>query len=166
MTSPVVSAFAVQTASQLAGSKRPYEIDVSSLSVEVWQPAVYVAASSLMRPTDVNETGFVYQAAAAGFTALTEPSWPKVAAGTVTDGSVTWTAETPVAAGQDSITSVTWTQVSPPDATVTIASMTNTGLTAKALIGGGTSGNTYEVLVSITMSSGAIYPVQIFVSVL
>jgi len=166
MSSFVVAAFTAQNASQLAGSNRPYEIDVSSLSVEVWQAASFVASAGLMRPTSANETGFVYQAASAGQTGTTEPAWPTIAAGTVTDGSITWTAEAPPASGQDEIASVAWTQVSPPDAALTITSETNTDFTARALIGGGTSGNTYEVLCKITMASGAIYPVQIYVQVL
>lgn len=148
---------------QFAGQALPYIIDVGSVAVNAWSANSFIAANALLRPTNGNETGFLYQTAAAGQTGPLEPAWATT--GTVKDGSLTWTPLTPPAAGEDSISSVTWTQVNPPDGTLTIASQSNTTLTATAKLGGGTSGQIYTVIVKITMASGAIYVVEIVLAI-
>lgn len=163
---PLIAPLGVPVAlSQQAGSNLPRVIDVSSLSVAAWQSGAAVAASGLLRPTSTHETGFVYVASAAGQTGPLEPAWPTTVGGTVTDGSITWTAAAPPATGQDTVSSATWTQVSPPDATLMITGQATTALTASAKVGGGTSGNPYTINVAITMASGVIYPVQLILQV-
>jgi hypothetical protein len=152
---------------QLASQNLPYVIDVGQVAVAGWNAGASITADALVRPTTANQTGFVYQAGATtGQTGELEPAWPKTAGGTVIDGSVTWTAIAPPAAGEDSIASAVWSQASPPDALLTIALMATTALTASAYIGGGTSGNIYLVNAIITMHSGAIFRVAIYVSIL
>jgi hypothetical protein len=158
----VVSAFPPFTAQQTAGSARPYQIDLSSLTVNAWQANAWMAANALIRPTQPNQTGYIYQTTAAGQTGEVEPAWPKT--GSVSDGSLTWAPLTPPQG--DSISSVAWTQINPPDGMLTITGETHDQRTVTALIGGGTSGNTYTVQALVTMASGAIYPLQIVVSVL
>lgn len=160
----VVSPFEPVFGTQRAGASRPYEIDVSSLAVSAWQANVSMPANALVRPTTPNQNGFVYQSTAAGQTGNVEPAW--ATAGTVKDGSLVWTPLTPPASGEDSIASVAWSQQNPPDATLTISSQSNTGLTATAFIGGGTSGSTYTVVATVTMVSGAIWPVLLYVTIL
>ncbi len=150
--------------SQVAGSVRPYDFDVGLASVTAWDEDMSIAASGIIRPSVGN--GFVYTATAAGQTGALEPAWPITVGGTVTDGSLTWTAGAPPVTGQDTISTVTWTQVSPPDATLTITSETNTNLVASALIGAGTSGNAYTIEVKATMASGAIYIAVIVMTIL
>lgn len=152
--------------SQPAGGSYPRFVDVSDRSTPKWDENLPVAANSLIRPTKGNGTGFVYHAGGAGQTGENEPAWPTVAGGTVTDGSITWTAQAPPAAGQDAIASVVWSQVSPPDATLTISGQSNTTLVAQANIGGGTSGKTYTVRAQVTMTSSAVYIVLIIVAIL
>lgn len=151
---------------QLAGSNQIYEIDVSARAVNAWVAHAEFAAGALIRPTDSNQNGFVFRSSGAGQTGALEPAWPTTVGGTVTDGSITWTAQAPPASGEDTVASATWTQASPPDATLTITSQSTSSLVASALIGGGTSGNVYLVQVAVTMASGAIYVVQIYITTL
>lgn len=69
--------------------------------VPAWSAGLAVNVGQVIAPTSVN--GFVYEATmgAAGRTGTSEPAWPLVAAGTVVDGTVTWTARTAQA--------ITWT---------------------------------------------------------
>lgn len=52
-----------------------------------WRATTDYAANQLIRPTVAN--GFLYACTAAGTSGTTEPAWP-TSAGTVTDGTVTW----------------------------------------------------------------------------
>ena len=149
---------------QRAGSNLQREIDVSLLAVENWQKGIFIPANSLIRPTIANQTGFVYQNVAAGQTGSREPAWP--ASGTVTDGSVTWTPIAPPASSEDTVQSATWTQVSPPDGLLAITGEATSSLTASAYLGGGTSGFVYSVLVAITMASGAVIQVLLYLTIL
>ena len=152
---------------KLAAGNLPYEIDVGQDSVIEWDDALSIAAAGVVRPTQANATGFVYlNGATAGQTGTLEPAWPTTSGGTVTDGSLTWTAAAPPAVGQDTIASATWTQVSPPDSALTITGETNTSLVASAFIGGGTSGSVYEVEILVTMHSGAIFAYLLILTIL
>lgn len=152
---------------QLAGGNEPYEIDVSALAVMAWQPNVYVAPNAILRPTQANQTGFWYQnGGKAGQSGLLEPGWPKTAGATLIDGSCTLTALVPPVTGADVIASVTWTQKNPPDGTLTITDQSFTGLTGIAFIGGGTRGNVYQVVVAVTMQSTAIWPANLYITIL
>lgn len=134
-----------------AGESRLVEIDVPTATP--WSPNSPVATAAVREPTECHQTGFVYTAAAAGQTGPIEPTWPTTTGGTVTDGSVTWTAAVPPAAGQDTVANATWTQVDPPDAELTITSEATTQTTVSALIGGGTQGQAYTVNIAITLTS-------------
>jgi hypothetical protein len=166
----VMSALAIFSVSQPAGDNIQYPIDVTALAVRPWSAGSYIQAGTLMRPTAAygggHGTGFVYQASATGQTGSTEPTWPTTAGGTVTDGSITWTAIVPPAAGADTIAGVAWTQANPPDASLTITGQTSSGVVTSAFVGNGTSGNTYTVLVTVTMASGVKFIVQLVVAVL
>lgn len=152
-------------ATQNAGGKRTYGFDVSALTVAPWQANASVQANALVRPTFKNQNGFIYQNGPnAGQSGSTEPTWLTPAGATLNDGSLLLTARVPPIAGQDSIASVTWTLVNPPDATVTIGSQVSTALVATAEVGGGTLGETYEILVMATMVSGQEWPQQIFIT--
>lgn len=166
MTDIVVTDTTPVQLTQRAGSVRQRVIDVSLQAVPFWQPNVFVAANGVMRPTDLNTTGFTFKnGATPGQTGPIEPAWPKVSGGTTTDGSITWTAQAPPATGEDTVVSASWTQQSPPDGALTIATQTTSSLTASAYIGGGTSGQTYRVLAAVTMASGAVYPVLLVISI-
>jgi hypothetical protein len=165
MTDVLINPAAPVNVSQLAAQSIPYIVDVGSVAVMGWSPGASVAGSALMRPTNANLTGFVYQSGAIGQTGLLEPAWPKTAGGTVVDGSITWTAIVPPAAGQDTVASATWAQASPPDGTLTITGQAIGALTATAYLGAGTPGNIYTVNAEITMHSGAIFRAEIIVAI-
>ncbi len=149
----------------LAGERLPFLVDVSQRAVSEWQPNALFVANSLVRPTDPNETGFVYSNPAEGQSGPLEPNWPTPVGAQVIDGSLNWTAVVPPAPGEDTIQSVTWTQLNPPDGALLIIGQTNDSLTASAYLGGGTSGKTYTVECVVTMVSGAIFIAQIILQV-
>lgn len=151
---------------QFAGSNIPYEFDVSIISVMAWGPNASILPNQLVRPSNGNETGLLYQnGATAGQTGPIEPAWPTPVGSTVADSSLIWTGVVPPALSQDVIQSVTWTQISPPDGTLVLSGQTHTSLTASAFVGGGTTGKAYTILVLITMASGATYPVELVVTI-
>ena len=59
----------------------------------VWQASTAYALGELAVPTTRN--GHRYRCTTAGTSAAAEPTWPTGGAATVTDGSVTWTEDTP-----------------------------------------------------------------------
>lgn len=162
----VSSALTAQYATQRAGEIRPFSLDMSPVSVSAWQSLVSVDANALVRPSDDEATGFVYRAPASGQTGEDEPAWATSLVETTQDGSITWATLAPPASGQDTIASASWDQESPPDAALTITGLANTSLSANAMIGGGTQGQTYLVVVSITMTSGPVYKQPIYVNVI
>jgi hypothetical protein len=61
--------------------------------VSAWSAAQSVAAGGWIEPSAPSLSPMLFQATAAGTThATTEPTWPTVAAETVTDNGITWTA--------------------------------------------------------------------------
>ncbi len=71
---------------------------VQALHYSAWAANTAHALSPVVtRRATVNQTsGLVFQATTAGTTGSTEPTWPTVAGGTVSDGSVVWTAKKPI----------------------------------------------------------------------
>ncbi len=155
------------SACQFAGTTNiPYSFDVGIISVLMWQPNMSVVANQFVRPSNGNETGYIYQnGATPGQTAPFEPAWPTPATAIVADAALNWTAVAPPAVGQDAIQSVTWAQLSPPDGTLSITGITHTPLTTSAFVSGGTKGSVYTILIESTMTSGAIYPIQLVVTI-
>lgn len=151
--------------SMVAGERLPFLVDTSQRVIGEWQPSSLYVASAILRPTDVNETGFWYLNGAEGQSGPVEPSWATPSGAVTQDGSLSWTAVVPPASGQDTIASVTWIQVVAPDGDLTITGQTNDTLTASAYLGGGTSGSVYTVNAEVTMLSGAIYIAQIVLTV-
>lgn len=148
------------------GANIPYEFDVSLISVMQWGANAAIVANQLVRPSSGNETGYVYQnGTAPGQTGPTEPAWATPVGATVADAALIWTAQIPPAQGQDVVALATWTQQSPPDGALAITGITHTSLTTSAFVGGGTKGNVYTILVLITMVSGAVYPIELAVTI-
>lgn len=59
-----------------------------------WVASTAYSTNTLRRPTAPNRSGYLYKATTGGTTGSTEPTWPLVMGGTVTDGSVVWTCHT------------------------------------------------------------------------
>lgn len=73
------------------------------MAYNAWAASTTYAAGAIVRASVVPETGFVFKCTTAGTTASTEPNWPREINGTVTDGTVVWTAIMQFAADLQSI---------------------------------------------------------------
>lgn len=124
------------------------------LVADFWEPSRQHSTSDIVRP--LVATGFAYQASGAGQSGDREPAWPRALNGTVTDGSITWTA---IAAGANGVTAV-----SSPSVTVSpsgelsagVASVINgdgTNTRVQFTLSGGTVGKRYLVKVQVTAGS-------------
>ena len=120
----------------------------------VWAPGAAYDSGVCVRPS--SPTGFQYSASG-GHSGANEPRWPKVVGGTVTDGSITWTAE---AIGNDSLLATIASSAWSADAGVTAdddALVNTNGLQVVSIqVSGGTSGQVYEVSNVVTLSDGTV----------
>lgn len=137
---------------QRAGDERCYTFDLHDFLRSYWQAGKGYATSDYVRSKTV--PGFAYQAGAAGVSGPTEPPWPRVLAGTVVDGSITWTAVAPGSNALDPISSTAWSIVTPPDGALTINANSNTTEEATVQVIGGTAQLTYLVQCLVTTSGG------------
>ncbi len=148
---------------QRVGDRLFYYFDFSLRAVDAWEPNTGYAANALVRPTEGQETGWLYQQGAApGLSGPLEPLW--LTSGTVQDGSCVWTPVAPPAT-EDTIQTVTWEQVEPPDDTFVIDGQVSGATTAGAYLSVGTPGSGYLVRCTVTMASGAVYTADILVEV-
>ncbi len=76
-----------------AGETKPYAFNWTLQLSRRWSANTPFAADVRVRPTtEVKQTGYEYASSGGQSSGKKEPSWPKVAGGTVRDGSITWTA--------------------------------------------------------------------------
>lgn len=143
---------------QRPGDERTYTFDLSSILRTFWQAARAYAANDYVRSKGV--PGFAFQAGGAGVSGPTEPPWPRVLAGTVVDGSITWTAVAPGSNGTDPISSVTWSLVNPPDGALSIPANSFATEECTAQLLGGTSQLVYLVQAQVTTTGGNQYRCQ------
>jgi hypothetical protein len=130
-----------------------------------WRPGQIYPADAVVLPT-ISRNGLQY-VSSGGQSGTREPSWPQLAGDEVTDGSVTWTAET---ISNDSCTATivdsTW---SADDSSITIDDelLVNTGgvQATSALVGGGVVGLKYVVTNTVTLSDGAVEESALQVSI-
>ncbi len=121
----------------------------------VWAAGGVYADDVCVRPS--LPTGLQYRSGG-GNAGSTEPRWPRTVGGTVTDGTITWTAE---AISNDSllatISSSAWAE---SDIAITLDDETlvntNGQQVAAVMVAGGAVGETYEVSNSVTLSDGSI----------
>ena len=117
-------------------------------------PAVAVRPLPLAMGGTVGETGYEYTTTLGGFSGSEEPAWPST--GSVTDGSVTWTAQAMSNASLvRAISSVTWS-VEAGTVTLDNDAMVNTGGQQKIAtqILGGSNGERALVRAHVTYSDG------------
>ena len=141
-----------------AGETKPFTIDMKRYLRSYWIAGRRYSAGDYVRSPTIS--GFAFQAGGNGEAGSVEPAWPRALSGTVTDGSITWTAVAPATNAVDTIASVTWGQVSPPDSALTISGQSNTIEEATANFIAGTSGQVYRVKVDVTTTAGLVYEVQ------
>lgn len=162
----------IEYRTKLAAEPLDFEADFGLTAVAVWAADASIEANELRRPSTATEsadgadhsTGWIYQAAAEGQTGPTEPAWATT--GNTADGSVSWAPVIPGGASEDTLQSATWTQESPPDSALTITNQSVGTRTASATVSGGTSGNTYLIVVTGIRKSGNGKAIQLYLTVM
>jgi hypothetical protein len=89
------------------GSGFTVDIEVLKIGGLVWNPATDYVLGDVVRPTDGN--GHLYVVTVAGTSGTTEPVWPSVGGtpgGTVIDGTVEFTEQTPTVAWSNAATGI------------------------------------------------------------
>lgn len=132
--------------------KVPLRVDWHDYLINTRDPGKAVALNYVFRPARARATGLEYKCTTAGVTsqkAYDAIRWPLAAAGTVTDGSVVWTAQAVSASSlRATVSSNAWTS----DTGVTRSDESTTDLIYTAYFAGGTDGERYEIKHSITLS--------------
>lgn len=125
-----------------------------------WRSGIDLSGTYRVRPVVSN--GFEYEVTTAGQTGRKEPIWPTTAGATVSDGSIVWTCRAiSTASLSATVSSVAWAA----DTGLTISSESLQGQTARALVSGGSDGNTYRVTAEATCSDGTVAVGEAFIEV-
>lgn len=93
VTSPTPAQLSVATMAANA-AKDAIKYYRGLLKAEPWQPLTTYSLYDVVRPPGEN-TGHIYTATTAGTSDSTRPTFPTTTGGTVTDGTVVWTEDTP-----------------------------------------------------------------------
>ena len=101
--------------------------------------------------------GFEYECTTGGQTSPTEPKWPTTVAGTVTDGSVTWTARAFSTNATDTISSA---NVNAPTGVTAGTPVVDGSLVIVAMYGG-TNGQCHIISVEASTSAGELFEEKI-----
>ncbi len=117
-----------------------------------WGAGRSVQSGEKVRLKRSRSRGLQFRCSIAGVTGSREPVWPIADGGIVTDGSVEWTAE-PVAADslRTTITGSNWIDVS---GALTLDSPHDADLRYLIQVGGGFSGQVYEIRQQVTFANG------------
>lgn len=126
------------------------------------------SAGQAVVPSDRPGTGFEYLSGVAGgqTQGKVEPNWEKLGAGPFADGSQTWTRQAMSNASlKERIDSVVWD--APDEITVSDqVEVDSPGLQeVRIWVEGGEEGETYEIVATITMLSGARYQAILMMSI-
>lgn len=142
---------------QRAGEKKPHGFNWTAYLARRWEPDTPYAAGVKVRPAGI-QTGLQYSSSGGQSHGRSEPIWPRTAGGTVTDGSITWTAEAlSVDSLLEQIDTSTWTV--PTGLTGTAeAKITTAGQQAVTIkLAGGAAGQSYAVVNEILTTEGNEY---------
>jgi len=115
-----------------------------------WSPSTAYDSGDYVRPSIGN--GFEYECTTGGQTSPREPVWPTTVAGTVTDGSITWTARAFSTNATDTISSAN-VEVS---SGLVAGSPVVDGSVVIVAVSGGSSGGCYIVSIEATTSAGEV----------
>lgn len=149
------------TIRQHPASVLPVMFDFGSRALaNCWESAAEVSPTYRVRPAIPN--GYEYEATAGGQTGWKEPIWPKVLGATITDGSVVWTCRAISTQSLSStVSSVAWSS----DSGIVISDEVLQGQLARAMVSGGTDGQTYRITAEATCSDGKTIVGEVFVEV-
>lgn len=146
--------------------KRPgetidYTLDARDQLEKRWRPDRDYTAGEFVRPA--RATGFDYECTTGGRTAATEPVWKKAIGQTNSDGSVTWTCR---AAGSSALDTIAGNvAVTPPTGISATHQTTDPKGESKVRVAGGTAGQDYSVLLTVTTTSGQVLVYELLVEV-
>jgi hypothetical protein len=142
------------------------EVDWHDYLARQRRPGTAYAVTDAVRPLRARATGLQYRCSTGGVTSGAPSDrirWPAIVGGTVTDGSVVWTAEAVNASSlRTTISTEDWTAVTG----LTLGTESSSDLRYHVIVGGGVSGQTYEVRHRVTLANGedkeavAVLPVQ------
>ena len=122
-------------------------------------------AGAIIRP---GTTGLEYVSDGGVSNGEIEPEWPIEAAGTVDDGTITWTAQEVTSAGlNERIDSVVWSAISPMVASNQSEIDEDAIQEARIWVTGGVAGSKYRVtgLLTTTSSPPTIYELRLEMSI-
>lgn len=147
---------------QAVGEKIRYKIDWEDWLALLWVPGRAYDLNEIVRPTLIVSgravlapTGLQYKVTSAGASGNAPPVWPRTLAGTVTDGTITWTAE---ALATTSLETTVFTSSWPAVTGLTFSGAAIDGQSASNVVdtSSATSGNDYDVVNVVTMADGQI----------
>lgn len=142
----------------------PVEVDWHDYLARVRQHGTAYTVGDRVRPLRKDATGLQYNCTTAGVTSG-KPlvRWPTTIGGTVTDGTVVWTAEAVTTQSlRTTISSDDWPAVTG----LTLGTESSSDLRYQVMVGSGVSGQSYEVKHRVTLANGedkeavAVLPVQ------
>lgn len=147
--------------------RQAYAFNITREFARAWRADFPYASTVRVRPPgdETAGTGFEYSSSG-GQSAGNEPAWPTELAGTVVDGSITWTAAAYSFAGlEDRIDTVTWF----PATGITLDGQidTDTAGLQQALVyaSGGVAGKTYTSYALIETQAGETYEVRLILTI-
>jgi hypothetical protein len=132
----------------------PVEVDWHDYLANVRRLGSAYQVNDLVRPLRQFATGLQYRCTVAGITSgrkYSEIRWPTVVGGTVTDGTVTWTAE---ALSNGSLRSTIASNTWPAVAGLTLSGAASLDLRYVTRVAGGVSGTSYDIKHQVTLASG------------
>lgn len=129
----------------------PVEFDWHDFLIRQPERGRAFAVNDRVRLPRSRSTGLQYRCTTAGVTGNKEPRWPTAAAGTVTDGTVVWTAE---AIDANSLRTTILSEDFALDTGLTNGGESVVDLKYTVLVRGGTSGQSYNVKHQIVCVNG------------
>lgn len=129
----------------------PVGFDWHDFLALTWSPGREFIVGEAIRFPRIRARGLQMRCIGAGVSGFREPLWPRMSGQSLTEGSVTWRAE---AITDDSlrttITSSTW----PPVLGLTFTGERNADLRYLIDVGGGSNGQSYEILEQVSFANG------------
>jgi hypothetical protein len=158
MTGAPIQTFSEQ---KRPGESLDYVLDVRAELERRWRPNREYGLGDWVRSTPPN--GWDYECTDAGRSDSRQPSWPTVAGRTRVDGSVVWTCRESGTNAVDTIAGLVG--VAAPAGISAVHLATDARGEARIRVGGGTAGQDYSVLLTVSTVSGQVLVYELVVEV-